>query len=234
MQASADSNKIPSIFQLIVGSKQTMKPQQDLIDFSLSKTISIARPSAQIHLVDRIFETSNGFDRRLIVTFIETKAKSKSREPETETKAESKSREPENEPKAKSKSREPGNETKAESYIASSFQYFSSYNFRLVVKFILIPHSEGEFYSSKSEGAKASIRQLIVTLIFEQSIEAFPIFQLIDVSVPDNTFADFQLVVELIPTLNSEEAQAPSSKLIAVIPKYPFTSAKIAEYFVRE
>jgi hypothetical protein len=54
-----------------------MKPQQDLIDFSLSKTISIARPSAQIHLVDRIFETSNEFDRRLIVTFIETKAKSK-------------------------------------------------------------------------------------------------------------------------------------------------------------
>jgi len=50
-----------SIFQLIVGSKQTMKPQQDLIDFSLSKTISIARPSAQIHLVDRIFETSNDF-----------------------------------------------------------------------------------------------------------------------------------------------------------------------------
>jgi len=38
-----------------------MKPQQDLIDFSLSKTISIARPSAQIHLVDRIFETSNDF-----------------------------------------------------------------------------------------------------------------------------------------------------------------------------
>ena len=51
-----------------------MKPQQDLIDFSLSKTISIARPSAQIHLVDRIFETSNEFDRRLIVTFIKTNA----------------------------------------------------------------------------------------------------------------------------------------------------------------
>ncbi len=37
---------------------------------------------------------------------------------------------------------------------------------------------------------------------------------LIDVSVPDNTFANFQLVVELIPTLNSEGARAPSSKLI--------------------
>jgi len=65
------------------------------------------------------------------------------------------------------------------SYIASSFQYFSSYNFRLVVELILIPHSEGEFYSSKSEGAKASIRHLFVT------IEAFPIFQLIGVSVSD-------------------------------------------------
>ncbi len=31
--------------------------------------------------------------------------------------------------------RKPGNETKAESYIASSFQYFSSYNFQLVVAF---------------------------------------------------------------------------------------------------
>jgi len=41
------------------------------------------------------------------------KAESKSREPETDPKAESKSREPENEPKAESKSREPGNETKA-------------------------------------------------------------------------------------------------------------------------
>jgi hypothetical protein len=74
MQASADSNNIPSIFQLIVGSKQTMKPQQDLINFSLSKTISIARSSAQIHLVDRIFETSNEFNRRLIVTFNKTNA----------------------------------------------------------------------------------------------------------------------------------------------------------------
>jgi len=74
MQASADSNKMPSIVQLIVGSKQTMKPQQDLIDFSLSKTISIARPSAQIHLVDRIFEMSNEFNRRLIVIFIKTNA----------------------------------------------------------------------------------------------------------------------------------------------------------------
>ncbi len=64
MQASADSDKMPSIFQLIVGSKQMyeMKPQQDLNDFSLLKTISIARPSAQTHLVDRIFETSNEFN----------------------------------------------------------------------------------------------------------------------------------------------------------------------------
>jgi hypothetical protein len=58
MQASADSNKMQSIFQLIVGSKQTYqrKPQQDLVDSSLSKTI--------------IFETSNEFSQRLVVTFI--------------------------------------------------------------------------------------------------------------------------------------------------------------------
>jgi hypothetical protein len=68
---------------------------------------------------------------------------------------------------------------------------------------------------------KASIPQLIVALTFEQSLEAFPIFQLIDVSVPNendscsvfqmvahghNAFIEstsfndssFQLVVELI------------------------------------
>jgi hypothetical protein len=62
MQASADSNIMPSIFQLIVGSKQTYrrKPQQDLVDSSSSKTI--------------IFETSNAFSRRLIVTFIKPNA----------------------------------------------------------------------------------------------------------------------------------------------------------------
>ncbi len=49
MQASADSNKMPFIFQLIVGSKQTYrrKPQQDLVDSSSLKTI--------------IFETSDAF-----------------------------------------------------------------------------------------------------------------------------------------------------------------------------
>jgi len=49
MQASADSNKMPSIFQLIVGSKQTYqrKLQQDLVDFSSLKTI--------------IFETGDAF-----------------------------------------------------------------------------------------------------------------------------------------------------------------------------
>jgi hypothetical protein len=62
MQASADSNKMPSIFQLIVGSKQTYrrKPQQDLVDSSSLKTI--------------IFETSDAFSRRLIVTFIKPNA----------------------------------------------------------------------------------------------------------------------------------------------------------------
>ena len=62
MQVSADSNKMPSIFQLIVGSKQTYrrKPQQDLVDSSSSKTI--------------IFEASDAFSRRLIVTFIKPNA----------------------------------------------------------------------------------------------------------------------------------------------------------------
>ena len=35
---------------------------------------------------------------------------------------------------------------------------------------------------------KASIRQLIVALTFERSIEVFPIFQLIDVSIPDENY----------------------------------------------
>jgi hypothetical protein len=62
MQASADSNKMPSIFQLIVGSKQTYrrKPQQDLVDSSSSKTI--------------IFDTSDAFSQQLIVTFIKPNA----------------------------------------------------------------------------------------------------------------------------------------------------------------
>jgi len=43
---------------------------------------------------------------------------------------------------------------------------------------------------------KASIRQLIVGLTFERSIEAFPIFQLIDVSIPDEYYSCsvFQMV----------------------------------------
>jgi hypothetical protein len=65
MQASANSNKMLSIFQFIPGN--------------------------------------------------ETKAESKSREPETEPKAESKCREPKTDPKAESKSGEPENELKSES-----------------------------------------------------------------------------------------------------------------------
>jgi hypothetical protein len=99
---------------------------------------------------------------------------------------------------------------------------------------------------TSAEGAKASIRQLIVT---------FPIFQMIDVSVPDennscsvfrmvanghNTFIEsnsfnddsFQLVVELMSMLKSEGAQAApnhSSQLIvaSIIPKYPFTLQRL-------
>jgi len=51
-----------AIFQLIVGSKQTYqrKPQQDLVDSSLLKIV--------------IFETSDAFSRRLIVTFVKPNA----------------------------------------------------------------------------------------------------------------------------------------------------------------
>jgi hypothetical protein len=68
--ASQNPNKT---FQLIV--RCTRKMQEDLVNFSLSKTISIAKPSAQTNLVDRIFETSNEFNRQwLIVTFIKPNA----------------------------------------------------------------------------------------------------------------------------------------------------------------
>jgi hypothetical protein len=44
---------------------------EDLVNFSSLKTISFAKPSTQTNLVNRIFETSNEFNRqRLIVTFI--------------------------------------------------------------------------------------------------------------------------------------------------------------------
>jgi hypothetical protein len=56
-------------FQLIV--RCTSKMQEDLVNFSSSKTISIAKPSAQTNFVDRIFETSDEFNcKRVIVTFI--------------------------------------------------------------------------------------------------------------------------------------------------------------------
>jgi hypothetical protein len=52
MQVLANSNKMPSIFQLIVGSKQMYrrKPQQDLVDSSLSKTIIANFPSSKSSL----------------------------------------------------------------------------------------------------------------------------------------------------------------------------------------
>ena len=67
---------------------------------------------------------------------------------------------------------------------------------KLIVEFILIPHSEGEFYSLKSEGAQAApnhSNKLIVTSMFGQSNQSL---------LNDN----FQLVVNLIPTLTSEGA----------------------------
>ena len=63
-------------FKLIVRfiQKFQSQKQQNLVDFSSSKTISIAKPSAQTNLVDRIFETSDEFNQPLIVTFIKTNA----------------------------------------------------------------------------------------------------------------------------------------------------------------
>ena len=96
----------------------------------------------------------------------------------------------------------------------------------MIVEFILIRHSEGEFYSSKSEGAEAApnhSNKLIVISMFGQSNQSL---------LND----DFQLVVKLIPTLTSEGAQAPSSKLIVGCgnSEISFQFCKDAEYFVRE
>jgi hypothetical protein len=48
------------------------------------------------------------------------------------------------------------------SYIASSFQYFSSYNFRLVVEFTLILHSERECDASIIVGYKLLYHNLMI------------------------------------------------------------------------
>ena len=65
-----------------------------------------------------------------------------------------------------------------------------------------------------SEGAKKSIRQLIVTLTFERSIDLFPIFQLIDVSVSEGARqvapvqqAASSTILKLIDALISEVAR---------------------------
>jgi hypothetical protein len=61
--------------------------QQDLVDFLLSKTISIAKPSAQMNLVNRISETSDAFNhQRLIITFIKPNTNIPSSNSERETK----------------------------------------------------------------------------------------------------------------------------------------------------
>ena len=101
-----------------------------------------------------------------------------------------------------------------EQFIASNN---SLVGFQLVVESILILHSEGAQVASASlqtfaDGDQAASQsdtsELIVT----------------------------QLVVEFNLILHSEGARAPSSALIVGYrsSKYPFTSAKIAEYFVRE
>ncbi len=117
----------------------------------------------------------------------------------------------------------------------------SSAMFKLVVVSITSKYSNGSF--KVSEGASqpfnwASVfrAKLIVALTFKQSIETQPIFQVIDVSVPNkndlcsafqmvvhghNTFiksailndSSFQLVVKFILISNSEGALVPSSML---------------------
>jgi hypothetical protein len=74
----------PTFWLIIRFKKQYQsKMQRDLVDFSSSKTISIAKlgtsklakPSDEANLVNRIFETSDAFNRqRLIVTFIKPNA----------------------------------------------------------------------------------------------------------------------------------------------------------------
>jgi hypothetical protein len=78
--ASRNSNKtfqlfVRHFFPIRFKQQYQSKMQQDLVNFSLLKTNSFAKPSAQTNLVDRIFETSNTFNpQRLIVTFIKTNA----------------------------------------------------------------------------------------------------------------------------------------------------------------
>ena len=111
----------------------------------------------------------------------------------------------------------------------------------MVVVSITIEYSKGSFKVSLGafhpfNGASAFTAELIVALTFERSIEAFPIFQLIDVSVLDendscsvfqkfahgqDTFikstsfndGSFQLVVKIISILISEGAQFASATL---------------------
>jgi hypothetical protein len=79
------NNETAPTFWLIIRFKKQYqsKMQRDLVDFSSSKTISIAKlgtsrfakPSDEANLVDRIFETSDAFNRRrLIVTFFKPNA----------------------------------------------------------------------------------------------------------------------------------------------------------------
>jgi hypothetical protein len=79
------NDKTAPTFWLIIRFKKQYqsKMQRDLVDFSLSKTISIAKlgtsrfakPSDEANLVNRIFETSDAFNRRrLIGTFVKPNA----------------------------------------------------------------------------------------------------------------------------------------------------------------
>ncbi len=118
---------------------------------------------------------------------------------------------------------------------AFSLNEKSSATFKLVVVSITSKYSNGSFKVSEGASqpynwASAFTAKLIVALTFEQSIKTEPIFQLIDVSVPNkndlcsafqtvarghNTFIEsssfnnssFQLVVKFILISNYEGAQ---------------------------
>ena len=65
---------------------------------------------------------------------------------------------------------------------------------QLIAEFILIPHSDGEFYLSKSEGAHAALNYFSSQLTVD--------------SIVNSTSKPTQLIVNFIPIQNSEGAQA--------------------------
>ena len=118
------------------------KPQQNLVNFSSLKTISIAKSSAQTNLVDRIFETSNAFNQQLIVTF----TKPNTNFPSSKLRSQS----------APNALLERNDKFIVVSKLRAPGKSLSNNDFQLVVKYYLIP-LEGEYiYWLDSEGTHAA------------------------------------------------------------------------------